>query len=333
MTTLINENDIRPDKFRKEQLKSIQKDIDFLINKKKGFVDVPCPACGKVSNNVEMQKNGFTYLECSNCSMLYISPRPTTEILSEFYPNSAQYKYFNDFIFPASQEVRRNNIFIPRVNKIVESCKSLNLQTDKILEIGTGYGLFCEEMVKNGTFSEVVGVEASDSLAKTCSERGFRLYNGLLENLEIKETFDVAVSFEVIEHIFNPLAFVKIIHNLLNPQGVFMFSFPNYDGFEVGILREMCSGVDHEHLNYFNEKSITVLLQSAGFEIVSIETPGFLDVDIVGKELKSGNLKKNSFLFDLCVNKADTAGKEFQEFLIKHNLSSHMMVTARKILS
>lgn len=331
MNTTINENDIRPDKFRNDQLKSIQEDIDFLISRKEGFVEVTCPACGKVSNPVEMEKNGFTYLECSNCSMLYISPRPTTEILSEFYPNSAQYKYFNDFIFPASQEARRNNIFIPRVNKIVDICKRLNIATDKILEVGTGYGLFCEEMVKNGTFKDVVGVEASDSLAQTCSEKGFRLYNGLLENLEINETFDAVVSFEVIEHIFNPLEFIKIIHKLLNKEGVFMFSFPNYNGFEVGILREKCAGIDHEHLNYFNEKSVEILLKNAGFEVVSIETPGFLDVDIVKKELISGNLKKNSFLYDLCVNKSETAGREFQEFLRKHNLSSHMMVTAKKI--
>ena len=78
------------------------------------------------------------------------------------------------------------------------------------------------------------------------------------------------------------------------------------------------------------EKSIEILLKSAGFEVVAIETPGFLDVDIVKKELISKNLKNNSFLYDLCVNKFETAGNDFQEFLRKHNLSSHMMVTAKK---
>lgn len=331
MNKPINENDIRPDSLRQEQLKSIQKDIDFLIARKEGFADIPCPACGKASNDVEMQKNGFTYLECSNCSMLYISPRPTKEILSEFYPNSEQYKYFNDFIFPASQEVRRKNIFIPRVKKIIEICKNLNIRMDKILEVGTGYGLFCEEMAKAKIFKDVVGVEASDSLAKTCNERGFRLYNGLLENLTINETFDAVASFEVIEHIFNPLEFVKIIHSLLNKDGIFMFSFPNYNGFEVGVLREHCGGIDHEHLNYFNEKSIRILLERAGFETVEIETPGFLDLDIVRKEMLRENFKGNSFLRELCINKFETAGSEFQEFLRKHNLSSHMMVTAKRL--
>lgn len=330
MSKILRENDIRPDKFRKDQLESINKDIEFFVSKIDSFIEVECPACGCLNKNIEMAKNGFTYLECENCTMLYVSPRPTREILSEFYPNSAQYKFFNDYIFPASKETRRKNIFAPRVNKIIEICRKYGILTDKILEIGTGYGLFCEEMVESKAFKEVVGIEASDTLAKTCTNKGYRLYNGLLENLEINEKFNVAVSFEVIEHIFNPLEFVKIIYDLLYDNGVFMFSFPNYNGFEVGILREACGGVDHEHLNYFNEKSVSILLKKAGFSILSIETPGYLDVDIVKKALLSNSFKRNSFLYDLCVNKAETAGKEFQEFLQKHNLSSHMVVIAKK---
>lgn len=331
MCNTINENDIRPDKFRNDQLNSIQEDIEFLILRKDGFIEVQCPACGSINKNVEMAKNGFTYLECENCTMLYVSPRPTKKILSEFYPNSAQYKFFNDYIFPASMEVRRKNIFIPRVNKVIEICQKYKIKTDKILEIGTGYGLFCEEMVKSKAFKEVVGIEASDALAETCINNGYRLYNGLLENLEINERFNFAAAFEVIEHVFNPFEFIGLIHNLLEDKGILMFSFPNYNGFEVGILRESCAGVDHEHLNYFNENSISILLQKTGFNVLSIETPGLLDVDIVKKALScSNNSIKNSFLYDLCVNKFETAGKEFQEFLRKHNLSSHMVVVAQK---
>jgi 2-polyprenyl-3-methyl-5-hydroxy-6-metoxy-1,4-benzoquinol methylase len=228
---MFNENDIRPDKFRNSQLQSIDADIEFLKKRSSDFVHINCPTCSTAEAAIKFTKHTFQYRECPKCSMLYMSPRPTEKILSEFYPQSKQYDFFNEYIFPASIEVRRNNIFVPRVNRVLDLCKKFEINKDKILEVGTGFGLFCEEMAKTKAFQEVVGVEASDSLAERCQHLGFKLYNGLLEDLNIKERFNVAVAFEVIEHIANPAKFISICHDLLLPGGLIMLSFPNYDGF------------------------------------------------------------------------------------------------------
>ena len=312
------------------QRKYIEEDINFLQSKSSGFVNVDCPACGTKNEDIQMIKNGFKYCECKKCGMLYMNPRPTTDILSEFYPNSPNYKYFNDCIFPASIDVRRNKIFIPRVEKVLELCKKFNVETDKILEIGTGFGLFCEEMAKKKIFKDIVGVEASNSLAETCGEKGFRIYNGILEELQINETFDVIVSFEVLEHIFDPKEFLKRSNELLNKNGILMLTFPNYNGFEIGALGKVSSSIDHEHLNYFNEKSISTLLEDTGFSVLSIETPGQLDVDLVRKEILENGFNADSFVQDICVNKHETLSQKFQNFLIENKLSSNMMVIALK---
>ncbi len=326
-----SENDIRPDKFAEKMQHSLGADIKFLVDRQHKFCEVLCPACMVKNDNIELIKNGFSYVECEQCKMLYVSPRPTPEILSEFYPNSKQYQFFNDHIFPASVEVRRKKIFIPRVNKVLDYCEKYGVKKEKLIEVGTGYGIFCEELVKTGAFSDIVGVEASDSLAETCTDKGYRLYNGLLEDLEITEKFNVAVAFEVLEHIFSPKIFLEKIYNLMNDNSLLMLTFPAWSGFDASILREYSSSIDHEHLNYFNEKSISQLLNSVGFEVLEISTPGELDVEIVRKTVLKNKLKLPKFLENICIDNYENLGGKFQSFLKENKLSSHMMVVAQKI--
>ena len=109
-----------------------------------------------------------------------------------------------------------------------------------------------------------------------------------------------------------------------------LLSFPNYDGFDIGMLREESSAIDHEHLNYFNEKSIRLILEKTGYKILEIYTPGLLDSDIVKTSLEKGQIK-NSFLRKLLCSDDSKLIDKFQQFLFDNNLSSHMMVSAQKV--
>ncbi|WP_415249769.1 class I SAM-dependent methyltransferase [Sulfurimonas sp.] len=327
---MFKENDIRPFNFKEKHEKMFQQDLAYLIEKKNNFIDVDCPVCSTKNTHIKFIKHSFSYLECMYCSMLYISPRPTFDILKDFYSSSVNYKFFNDYIFPASKEIRREKIFIPRVNQVLKACKEKNIATTNILEIGAGYGLFLEEMSKRDIFKKIVGIEASDSLHKRSIEMGFDVYNGIFEELDINDTFDVIVSFEVIEHIFDPKSVLKKIFHLLDKNGMLVMTFPNYNGFDISTLMDASDSVEMEHLNYFNEKSIKILLEEIGFQDISISTPGVMDVDLVRNKILENKYEANSFLKDLCVERYDELGTKFQEFLIANNLSSNMMIIAIK---
>jgi len=326
---LLEENDVRPTKYNNLEEKAIKDDVQFLIDRKESFVDVLCPSCGTKNEKLEMTKNGFNYVECSHCTMLYVSPRPTEKILSEFYPRSKLYEVFNTYIFPASASTRKEKIFKPRVEKVNELCTKYGLNTESILEVGSGYGFFLEELTKQKVFRRVVGTEASASLFERSQNKEYNVYKGLLEHLEFNETFDFVASFEVIEHVFNPRNFLNKINSLLNGKGILLLSFPNYDGFDIGMLREHSSAVDHEHLNYFNEKSILMLLEETGYNPLEVYTPGYLDTDIVKISVEKGQVK-NSFLRRLLCSDDLKLINKFQQFLFDNNLSSHMIVAAQK---
>ena len=87
-----------------------------------------------------------------------------------------------------------------------------------------------------------------------------------------------------------------------------------------------------EHLNYFNVHSLPLLLRSTGFDDVSADTPGILDVDIVkrGMEDSSFSMNDNMFFKNLLLNSSEDTLTSFQEFLSANKLSSHMLVIAKK---
>jgi 2-polyprenyl-3-methyl-5-hydroxy-6-metoxy-1,4-benzoquinol methylase len=326
----MKEEAIRPKDLVERQQQYIEADIEFLQKRRQQFVFTSCPACEKSNNLIEFEKKSFVYSECSNCGMLFMNPRPSVKLLSEFYSQSPNYKFFNEYIFPATRETRREKIFIPRVKKVIDICKRFSIKGESILEIGAGFGIFCEEVAKTEYFKAVIGVEASGALHSTCTKKGFKVYEGVLESLTIEEKFDFIVAFEVFEHIFDPLAFLRIINGLLLPGGMVMLTFPNYNSFEIGMLREHSVAIDHEHLNYFTEHSIKIIMNRAGFSIEEVQTPGLLDVDLV-KTAYQKKLIKNSFLTQLFSDGKEDICENFQVFLSTNRLSSHMMVLGRKL--
>lgn len=329
----LNENDIRPEDLMTEQKKHMLADIDFILQFKSEYVEVACPACGSNNGEAAFTKYSLNYKDCSDCGTLYINPRPTPEHLEQFYKQSKNYEYWNTHIFPASSEVRRTRIFKPRVQKVKEICAGLGIKPQTLVEVGAGFGLFCDEVQKDGFAATVIAVEPTPSLAETCRGRGLTVMESTIEKATFApESVDVLCSFEVIEHLFNPGAFIEQCSRFIKPGGLVILSNPNGKGFDVVVSPEHSTTVDVEHLNYFNPASMEKLFAPYGFDIINVETPGKLDADIVRNMFLQGNLKKenNTFLHQILVENWDACGEAFQAFLSAHKLSSHMWTIARK---
>jgi hypothetical protein len=43
------------------------------------------------------------------------------------------------------------------------------------------------------------------------------------------DTFDLVISTEVIEHVENPIAFLRLVNSMLSPEGVAIITTPNVD--------------------------------------------------------------------------------------------------------
>ena len=325
------EKNIRPFDLIKKADKYFKKDFTYLYSKKSSFVEFNCPACNSKKKSFLFSKNKFTYYSCLICDTYYLSPRPDNKTLLDFYKHSKLYKYWHNVIFPSTEKVRNKKIFKPRVKKIIEICKKQNISRKKIIDIGAGYGTFCSVMKDYKFFEEVIALEPNLDGANKCLEKNVKTLNCSIEKVKTKHIKNVSVFtlFEVIEHLYDPHKFLLKIKKFSSKKTFIIFTCPNGMGFDISFLGKKSEAVDHEHLNYFNPKSINYLAKRSGFNVVDIITPGVLDVDILLNKYNSKMFKtKNNFFKQVFADEVKI--RNLQNYLIKNKLSSNMWVVLKK---
>ena len=332
MSKKFTEQEIRPPDMMADKEYCVEADRDYLLGRREEWEVVACPACDASSATITGEKRGFVYVECRECGTVYANPRPSQRLLDDFYANSLNYAYWNRHIFPATEQVRRKKIFRPRAEQVRDYCHQLNVRPGVLLEIGAGFGIFCEEMAKMGVFERIIALEPTPNLAKTCSQKNLEVIRLPVERVRESEIADVLAAFEVLEHLFAPSTFIEQCRRILRPDGLLILTCPNVSGFDVATLGTLSATFNHEHMNYFHSASLQALLKRHGFDVLDVQTPGQLDAEIVRKHVLEGTFSVGNqpFLKTVLVDRWEELGGPFQNFLNAHKLSSHMWVVCRK---
>ncbi|MFH1189195.1 MAG: class I SAM-dependent methyltransferase [Candidatus Omnitrophota bacterium] len=325
----MKESDIRDTVVLDEYLAMVEKDIRDLFDPV-SFEDVRCPACSSSGHAREFEKSGFRYVSCKECSTLFVNPRPTFEALNRFYSSSPSASFWVNRFFKPMALPRREKIFRPRAERIAEL-----IGADKpfaVGDIGAGFGLFLEEMRSIMPRNSYLAIEPSYEMAGICREKGLKVRRECLEEIrDMDGHFDLLTAFEIMEHLHDPADFVRKVHSLLKPKGRFFLTTLNGMGFDILMLWARSKSVmPPHHLNFFNTSSVKKLLERAGFIVEEVSTPGKLDWDIVEKAILSGAADPGRFWDFLARQGSQAVKSRLQEWIAGNNLSSHMMIVARK---
>ncbi len=216
---------------------------------------------------------------------------------------------------------------------MVGLCQQYGVNRGTLLEVGPGFGTFAAVAQESGAFARVVAVEPTPELARACRERGVHVLEKRIE--DVADEFgqvEVVACFEVIEHLFAPLDFVRQCARLLVPGGLLVLTCPNGLGFDVTTLGAQSPAVGVEHCNLFNPKALGILVEQAGLAVLESSTPGRLDAELVRNAVLAGryDLTGQSFLRRILLDEWDRLGWPFQQFLAQNGLSSHMWLAARR---
>lgn len=330
----LSEKELCPDDLLAGQEAAFARDIARLHARQAEFVEVGCPACAGASAVPAFVKYGFSFRRCRDCETIYMSPRPSPAVMADYYSNSENYAYWAQHIFPASEASRKEKIHKPWLARVAGYCDRFGIRKGTLVEIGPGFGTFAELASGSGLFSNMLVIEPTPEMAAACRARGVRVIEKRIEDVLDSEIrgVDVLVSFEVIEHLFEPAAFVRQCARLVRPGGLLVLSCPNGLGFDIAMLGGKALAVDAEHVNLFNPYSLSRLLAGAGFEVLEASTPGRLDAELVREAALKGeyDLSADPFLSRVLIGEWDRLGWSFQQFLADHGLSSHMWIAARR---
>jgi len=330
----MKESEIRPKNIFYEYLKLSRADANQFFGNSFSE-EINCIACDNEDKKFEFEKDNFKYFLCNYCKTLFQSPRPTEEAFEKFYNNSKSSKYWSQIFFPTVAEVRRNKIFKPRVNKISEMYLNKNGSIPStVVDVGAGYGIFLEEWIKKFPSSDGLAIEPSEDLAKVCINKNIKTINKTAEQAyddkKLKNYADLVVCFEVLEHVRDPLNFIKVLKSFLSENGQLLITTLCSSGFDIQLLWENSNSISPpHHINFFSIKGFKHLFNRAGFSNVEVQTPGLLDVDIVKNYMKNNTLNKNTERFMQQITREEKIEINFQNFLIHNNLSSHCWVMAK----
>lgn len=140
----------------------------------------------------------------------------------------------------------------------------------RVLEIGCGNGYLLKCLQDCG--AEVLGVEPGLHGQEGAEKWQVPIIQGSFPHKEIQGQFDLVISFAVLEHIGDPVAFLAQIKPSLTPKGAVIVSVPDVEPY---IANGDISILLHEHWSYFDSVTLASTLRLAGYRDVSIEKSSY----------------------------------------------------------
>ena len=169
----------------------------------------------------------------------------------------------------------------PALRRMMEKDKSKT-----VLDLGCGNGAVAGMLLKEGY--NVYGVDASVtgiSIAKAVYPDRFFVHDVsdefLPAEIEIKP-FDLVISTEVIEHLYAPRAYLRLVRAILaNRRGEIIISTP-YHGYWKNLALALANRWDRHftalwdggHVKFWSRRTLTQLLGESGFKVTEFQGAG-----------------------------------------------------------
>jgi hypothetical protein len=218
----------------------------------------------------------LTIVRCTRCGLTYTRPSFTKEGLSKLYPE--------DLIDDSPSEERIARLFDPgnaKFNSLLRVIERHVPTPAVLVDIGSRYGVF-PFIARTRYGYDALGIELNRASVELGRRRFDRLFHATIEDLprilarQRIERVDVFVMDDVLEHLVDPNHDLEILRDL-QPRGGHMF-LRQMDRMSLGrkLFGRNWYYYSGCHMYYFDEPSISRLLDRHGYEVVALERPGFL---------------------------------------------------------
>lgn len=146
------------------------------------------------------------------------------------------------------------------------------LRGKKIADVGCAAGSFLDHV--RGLARDVVAIEPCQLYHGSLAQRGYDVFAYTSEALPKHEgSVDMAVSWEVLEHVRDPRAFLQEMGRLLAPNGRGMLSTPNRRDVLMELLPDDYPSFFYRvvHRWYFDEPSLRRCIEAAGMRVIKTQ--------------------------------------------------------------
>lgn len=211
-----------------------------------------CPLCLEKKNIQLLDSNQFSLYFCKNCKNGFVYHVPKD--ISKYYP---EIYWQNLGKFSSLREGLHNSF-----QKLRVSWFKKYISKGNVLDVGSGEGRFGEMLGQN---FNVTNLEFPGAKVKN---KDVLKVNFL--SWRANKNFDAIVFLESLEHVPNPLGYVKKAASLLKKDGLIFVEYPRFDSFESKILGKYWLQRDiPRHLFHFTEEGFRNIANQLNLELVT----------------------------------------------------------------
>ena len=254
--------------------------------------NVSCDLCGSDESKLQFSAKDwhfecagqFAIVQCTECGLSYLSPRPRALDMGEYYPSS-YYTHHKDTgnrpaehtrgVVDEGASRRSSHSFVKRCVKSVllnEKCgrfewlvgaavsqlQRSKLQTrwrwglfeerGRLLDVGCGGGNFLRTLTNDwlleGRF-DVKGIDIDEAAIASAVGLGVDAEVHDFPNTPYADTeFDIVTMRHSLEHMYSPKAAIQEVHRLLRQGGKLLIEVPNFGSWGPLIFRDRWSAAD-----------------------------------------------------------------------------------------
>jgi SAM-dependent methyltransferase len=241
----------------------------------------PCPLCGDEAFTTLGRRGGpshraalgveSTIVRCRKCHGVY--PRPFLMPDRNPYEGYGAEEYFHG-------KDRAGKIAAGRF--LAGQAKEMLGRTGRMLELGCGRG---EQLLGAREAGwEVAGVDMTAGFVPADGELSIEIAP-VEEAKSLDETYDAILLAAILEHVYDPISFLRRVHDALVPGGIVFIDVPNECSLwtRMGNAYMRLRGRDWAinlsptfppfHVVGFCPASLRAALTRTGFSVVTLETP------------------------------------------------------------
>ncbi len=235
-----------------------------------------CLLCGATSSTAVFRGSDrlyhttteeFAVVRCGDCGLMRLDPPPAPEKLGRYYPD--QYWFSPDASGPGRLEEAYRRLVLRDHVRFVDRALRDTQARGPVLDAGCGGGLFLRLLRKRGF--RAVGLDFSAAAAAVAwRQQGVPAACALLEQAPFRPASLAGLTmFHLLEHVYDPRAYLLAARELLAPDGRLVVQVPNAACWQFRLLGRAWNGMDvPRHLFDFRAVDLERLLEACGFQVI-----------------------------------------------------------------
>ena len=278
--------------------------------------DNHCPVCREpqgVRKSYWFKKHGMSYLECAGCGTWRLQPRLREQAMIEHYKHESYFEGggqhgYDDYDEQEPTLIRTFNVLFAHLKHKYPDLFRPKTEKPGLLEIGCGTGTMLQAARQSG-FGFLAGTDFNEAALQKSAGFADETITGGLDDIPQdfvqQHNIQVIAASNVIEHVYDPVGFIRRCRDLLPENGVLLLTTPDAGSLWRRFMRKKWpSFIIPEHVFCFTEKGLKRCMGQAGLtQTASLKHPHYYPLSTVMRKLGmpdavAGRFRERSVAFN-----------------------------------